>query len=422
MVEKSAKEVDRRGFLRSSTSAAAGLASLLVPSRAEALQPNNSERKKQQPAEELPAGVPRRKAGKLTQTVVFHAGEHNVPSMRIPAIVLSKRGTLLAFCEARVGTDRSRTDLVLKRSEDGGESWGPLQLVLKARKALDAIVNPCPVVDTSNGTTYCFSTLFPDGDVPIREWEARKRFGVIRTIITKSTDDGITWSSPLDITEQITNVKTDIGKKTGPGAGIQTSDGRLVIPYGIGPELESRAMIVYSDDHGKSWKAGGRTKSTSTETQVVELSDGSLRLDMRNQRPKEEPVHCRYYAISRDGGRTWTEPVRDGELIDTACQGSILRHPFRQKGQDKDPILFANPAAAFQNRVNMTVRMSYDDGKTWPVAKTVHPGPCAYCCLVSLPDGTVGLLYENGTEHRYQRISFARFDLKWLARGRVSKG
>ena len=356
--------------------------------------------------------------GTLRQTVVFRAGENGYKNMRIPGIVLSKQGTLLAFCEGRVGADRSRTDVVLKRSQDGGRTWGPMQVILKARKETDAYANVCPVADTMTGTIFFFVTLFPDGPVEIREWEARKRYGVIRTLVMKSTDDGLTWSAPLDITEQITDVKTDIGKKTGPGAGIQTSDGRLVIPYGIGPELESRAMIVYSDDHGETWHAGGRVDSRSTETQVVELSDGSLRLDTRNQRPQEEP-HCRYYSISRDGGRTWTDPVRDEALLDTACQASILRHPFRQRGRDRDPILFANAASGFQNRVNMTVRLSFDDGRTWPVARTVHPGPSAYCCLVSLPDGTIGLLYEGGG-WVYQRINFARFDLEWLKQGRVA--
>ncbi len=352
--------------------------------------------------------------GTLRQTVVFRAGQEGYKNMRIPGIVVSKQGTLLAFCEGRVGADRSRTNVVLKRSHDGGQTWGPMQLVLEAQQDTDAYANVCPVADAITGDIFFFVTLFPDGPVEIRQWEARKRYGVIRTLVTKSTDDGLTWSPPIDITEQITDVKTDIGKKTGPGAGIQTTNGRLVIPYGIGPELESRAMIVYSDDHGETWHAGGRVDSKSTETQVVELSDGSLRLDTRNQRPQEEP-HCRYYSISRDGGQTWTEPVRDVALLDTACQASILQHPFRQPGHDKNPILFANAAATFQNRVNMTVRMSYDDGSTWPVAKSIHPGPSAYCCLVSLPDGSVGLLYEGG-DWVYERITFARFDLEWLTR------
>ena len=350
--------------------------------------------------------------GTLHQTVVFRAGQGGYNNMRIPGIVLSKQGTLLAFCEGRVGADRSRTNVVLKRSYDGGRSWGPLQIVLEAEKETDAYANVCPVADTITGAIFFFVTLFPDGPVEIRKWEALRRYGVIRTLVTKSTDDGLTWSAPTDITEQITDVKTDIGKKTGPGAGIQTAAGRLVIPYGVGPELESRAMIVYSDDHGETWHAGGRVDSKSTETQVVELSDGSLRLDTRNQRPQEEP-HCRYYSISRDGGETWTEPVRDEALLDTACQASILRHPFRLPEYDIDPILFANAASTFQNRVNMTVRLSCDDGKSWPIAKSVHTGPSAYCCLVSLPDGTIGLLYEGG-DWVYERINFARFDLEWL--------
>ena len=357
--------------------------------------------------------------GELTQNVVFHQGENGYSNMRIPGIVLSKNQTLLAFCEGRVGGDRSRTDIVLKRSQDGGRTWGPMQLVLESQKETDAYANVCPVADTITGTIFFFVTLFPDGPVEIRKWEALKRYGVIRTLITKSTDDGLTWSPPIDITEQITDVTADIGKKTGPGAGIQTSDGRLVSPYGFGPEMESETAIVYSDDHGETWKIGGRVESKSTETQVVELSDGSLRMDSRNQRFQEEP-HCRYYSISRDGGKTWTEQVRDEALLDTACQASILRHPFRQPGQDRDPILFANPASTYVHRVNMTVRMSYDDGNTWPVARTVHPGPSAYCSLVSLPDGSIGLLYEGGPQSRYQRIYFARFDVEWLTQYSVS--
>ena len=285
--------------------------------------------------------------GTLRQTVVFHAGLEGYKNMRIPGIVLSKQGTLLAFCEGRVGADRSRTNVVLKRSHDGGQTWGPMQLVLEAEQETDAYANVCPVADTITGDLFFFVTLFPDGPVEIRQWEARRRYGVIRTLVTKSTDDGLTWSAPIDITEQITDVKTDIGKKTGPGAGIQTSNGRLVIPYGIGPELESRAMIVYSDDHGETWHAGGRVDSKSTETQVVELSDGRLRLDTRNQRPQEEP-HCRYYSISQDGGETWTEPVRDTALLDTACQASILQHPFRQPGHDKNPSCSRTPPRPFK--------------------------------------------------------------------------
>ncbi len=354
----------------------------------------------------------------MEETVVFRAGEHGVQSMRIPGMVTSARGTLLAFCEARDGGDRTPTDLVLKRSQDGGRTWGPLQLVVKAR-GLDAVMNPCPVVDASTGTIHCLSNIFPDGDMDLH-----RQPGKVRTIISRSDDDGLAWSPPQDITGSILDPSSDYGKVTGPGAGIQTDSGRLVVPFGLGPEERCRGMIVYSDDHGRTWQAGGRIRSTSTETQVVELSDGSLRLDMRNQNPEEKPMHCRYYSISRDGGQTWTEPARDPGLVDVRCQASILRYPFKvppgQEGQGRrehrgHPILFANPASGYGDRVNMTVRLSWDDGRTWPVARTVHPGPSAYCCLAALRDGRIALLYEGGEGHRYDRISCAVFDLEWLA-------
>jgi sialidase-1 len=344
----------------------------------------------------------------MEQTIVFRAGEHGVSSMRIPGLVTSIEGTLLAFCEARDGGDRTPTDLVLKRSEDGGRTWGPLQLVAKAR-GLDAIMNPCPVVDASTGAIHCFSNTFPGGD-----WDCHREPGRVRTIVSRSDDDGLSWSSPEDITEAILDVSSDYGKVTGPGAGIQTGRGRLVIPFGLGPEERCQGMIVYSDDHGSSWHAGGRTRSTSSETQVVELSDGSLRLDMRNQGPEEKPMHCRCRSISRDGGQTWTEPAPDPGLVDVRCQGSILRYPFEVPGHDTNPILFANPASSYGSRVNMTVRLSHDDGRTWPISRTIHEGPSAYCCLAALPDGRISLLYEGGEERPYEGLRCAVFDLEWL--------
>jgi sialidase-1 len=275
---------------------------------------------------------------------------------------------------------------------------------------MDAVMNPCPVVDSATGTIHCFANIFPEGD-----WELHRQPGKVRTIVTKSDDDGLSWSPPDDITDSIINASIEYGKATGPGAGIQASGGRLVIPLGLGPEEACQGTIIYSDDHGDSWRLGGRTRSTSTELQVVELSDGSLRLDMRNQNPEEKPRHYRYYSISNDKGGTWTEPVTDPGLVDVRCQASILRYPFEV--DEVYPILFANPSSGYNDRVNMTVRLSYDDGTTWPVARTVYTGPSAYCCLATLPDGRIGLLYECGDEGPYEKISFACFDLNWLRRG-----
>jgi sialidase-1 len=346
----------------------------------------------------------------MQTTTVFSRDENNVPSMRIPGAEVAPDGTILAFCEARDSGDRSPTDMVLKRSEDGGRSWGPLQLVAKAH-GRDAMMNPCPVTDHETGSTFLVFNRFPEGT-----HEEHAEPGAVRTLVTRTDDAGKTWSPIRDITEDVIDTANEYGKATGPGRGIQDTDGRLLVPLGIGEEDQYGTLIV-SEDHGETWSSSSRTPATSTELQVEELADGPLRLDMRNQGPAEEPQHCRYYAISRDGGDNWTDPSRDTDLVDVQCQGSIARFSRKDAGADRDRLLFANPDSGYNHRVNMTVKLSYDEGESWPVARTIHPGPSAYCCLAPLPDGQIGLLFENGEENPYERISFARFSLEWLTRG-----
>lgn len=345
----------------------------------------------------------------METTTVFRQGENNVNIMRIPGAAVASDGTVLAFCEARDAGDRSPTDMVLKRSTDGGRSWGPLQLVAKA-PGRDAMMNPCPVTDRETGRVFLFFQRFPEGS-----YEDHARPGAVRTLVSGSDDAGRTWDGPRDITEEVIDTGEEYGKATGPGCGIQTEDGRLVVPLGIG-EGEQFATLIVSDDHGKTWRSTSRTRATSTETQVVELADGSLRLDMRNQGPEEEPRHCRCYAITRDGGRSWSEVQRDTGLVDVRCQGSIARLRRQDRGAGRSRILFANPDSSYQDRVNMTVKLSYEEGQSWPVARTVYAGPSAYCCLAPMGNETIGLLFENGKEGPYERISFARFGLDWLTR------
>lgn len=343
-------------------------------------------------------------------TTVFRREENNVPIMRIPGATVTSDGTVLAFCEARDAGDRSPTDMVLKRSADGGRSWGPLQLVAKAH-GRDAMMNPCPVTDHEAGCTFLVFNLFPEGS-----HEEHAQPGNVRTLVSRTADEGKTWSAMRDITEDVIDPANEYGKATGPGRGIQDSDGRLVVPLGIGEEDQYGTLVV-SEDHGETWSSTSRTPATSTELQVEELVDGALRLDMRNQGPPEEPQHCRCYAITRDGGENWTDLSRDAGLVDVKCQGSIARLSRRDAGADRDRLLFANPDSGYNHRVNMTVKLSYDEGENWPVARTIHPGPSAYCCLAPLADGEIGLLFENGAENPYERISFARFTLEWLTHG-----
>jgi sialidase-1 len=167
--------------------------------------------------------------------------------------------------------------------------------------------------------------------------------------------------------------------------------------------------VIYSDDHGQTWKLGGWVRPQMDESQVIELDDGDggLLLNMRNT----AKANLRAQSLSHDGGQTWTAPEFLPELVEARCQGSLLRYNWAD-GKEPGHLLFSNPASP--RRRDLTVRVSRDDGKTWPVSKTLHEGPAAYSCLSVLPDKSIGCLYECGRANPYEKISFARFSLEWL--------
>jgi sialidase-1 len=151
---------------------------------------------------------------------------------------------------------------------------------------------------------------------------------------------------------------------------------------------------------------GGEADLDTNECQAAELADGALMLNMRSYRGKG----CRAVQTSADGGLTWSTVVDDRTLVDPVCQASLLRHPASGRSR----LLFANAADTLHRR-RMTVRLSYDEGRTWPYAKTIHYGPAAYSSLTALKDGSVGLLYEKDD---YRSLAFARFTLEWLTDGK----
>jgi sialidase-1 len=169
------------------------------------------------------------------------------------------------------------------------------------------------------------------------------------------------------------------------------------------------AHVIYSDDHGKTWDWSKAIGPKMNECQIVELAEpkGTLMLNMRNYLG----VNRRAHSLSYDGGLTWSAPEVDPQLDDPVCQASILRCSWPST---KDPgrILFANPAST--NRRNLTVRVSYDDGKSWPVSKSLDAGLSAYSCLAILPDKSIGCLYERGFGTPYEKIILSRFSLSWL--------
>src|SRR6185369_16189208 len=161
---------------------------------------------------------------------------------------------------------------------------------------------------------------------------------------------------------------------------------------------------------GANWKLGGTIGDNCNECQVVELADSTLLMNMRSYHGKNR----RALSTSHDGGMTWSEPVLDEALIEPVCQASLLRYT-EARTHRKNRLLFSNPAST--KRENLTVRLSYDEGKTWPVARPLHPGPSAYSCLTVLPDMTIGCLYEGGEKKAAERIVFAQFSLEWLTDG-----
>ncbi|MDX2151216.1 MAG: sialidase family protein [Bryobacteraceae bacterium] len=337
------------------------------------------------------------RAGTISQTDLFVAGEGDYHTYRIPSLIRSKRGTLLTFCEGRKGGrgDSGDIDIVLRRSTDGGRTWRPAATIHD--HGADTIGNPCPVVDRKTGVIFLLLTMNA-GHVTEKQIIDQSVAETRRVLVSSSRDDGVTWTAPADITGDVKDPSWT-WYATGPGVGIQLRNGRMVIPcdHAAAGTKEFHSHCIFSDDGGRTWTRGEPTGEKVNECQVVELRDGSLLLNMRSYHGKNR----RAIARSRDGGRTWGEISLDETLVEPVCQASLIRAG--------GVLLFSNPAS--RKRERMTVRVSRDEGRTWPQLLELEPGPSAYSCLSPLGRGEFGCLYERGTESPYERITLARFRL-----------
>jgi sialidase-1 len=236
--------------------------------------------------------------------------------------------------------------------------------------------------------------------------------------VTSSADDGVTWAVPREITSTVK--KPDwTWCATGPGVGTQLRhgphQGRLIVPcdhYQRG-KTGSYSHVIWSDDHGKTWELGGRIPGgIGNECQLVELTNGDLIMNMRafrDRKTRDRPYLERTVSISSDGGAIWSDPVPIAALPEPACQASLIRC-FPSNDADRPWLLFSNPADR-QERQRMTVRLSKDDGKSWPFSKEIEPEQAAYSCLAMLPDGRVACLYERDD---YKQVALTVFSLEWL--------
>lgn len=356
---------------------------------------------------------------------VFTPAQDGFKSIRIPSVVVSRKGTVLAFAEGRAAyADQAKNKIILKRSHDGGKTWEAVAVI--AQDGDNALNNPCAVVERESGLIILMYQSYP---AKVSERSGKIQTGytgalVVRNWIISSNDDGVSWSQPRDVTRETKRETTVTTVASGPGIGIQIRHGkhagRILFPFNEGPFGIWNIYAVYSDDHGKTWAMGkiapgglikdkaGKATSTVNEAQFVELQDGAIRFNVRRWSGKALRKTC----ISTDGGESWSAVEDVKELSDPGCMASIYRYTDPADGQ-KSRILFSGPQST--RRDNGTIFISYDEGKSWPVKRVLREGSFAYSCLTSLHDGTIGCLFEaDGTS----KIVFARFSLEWLTHGR----
>ena len=338
---------------------------------------------------------------------LFESGTSGYNTFRIPAIIRTQKGTLLAFAEGRKNSssDTGDIDLVIKCSEDNGKTWSELSVIWD--DGVNVCGNPAPVVDRQSGNVFLLSTwnLGSDHESEIISETSKD---TRRVFVLISTDDGRTWSDAREITAS-TKLSNWTWYATGPCHGIQINNGkykdRLIVPC---DHIESGtnkyfSHIIYSDDHGKTWKIGGTTQQDQVnECSVAELPAGRLMLNMRNY---DRTQKTRKVSVSDDGGKTWSGIYSDPVLIEPICQGSLL-----STEPDCKKLLFMNPADE-NSRKNMTLRLSTDEGRNW-TSKVIFPGPSAYSDIVILATGNIGCLMELGHIWPYQGIVYREVSIE----------
>ncbi|MBI4893950.1 MAG: exo-alpha-sialidase [Acidobacteria bacterium] len=354
---------------------------------------------------------------------LFESGAGGYESYRIPGIVVAPKGSVLAYCEARKSNpnDWGETDILLRRSTDGGRSFAPPANI--AHIAGPVAENPAGVAQklAAPGVLY-------DNPLAISDRKAHcvhLLFCVeyMRAFHIRSDDDGATWSQPKEITSAFQSFRPGYPWQViaiGPGHGIQLRNGRLVaavwLSTGTGSHAHrpSAAATIYSDDHGRTWRNGdiavpnGPEFVNPSEGALAQLSSGEVMLNLRTEGARAR----RTVLTSPDGATRWSAPQFQPELPDPVCFGSLLEDP---KGKR---LLFINPDN-FENRQrkNLAVRVSRDNGRTWPEKHVVDPGWAAYSDIAMAPNGDLLCFYERGAAG----ASRMQYNYLTLTRLRLSK-
>lgn len=363
--------------------------------------------------------------------VLRAAGQDNCDTYRIPGLVTTNSGTLIAVYDNRYNNSKDLqedVDIGMSRSTDGGQTWEPMRVIMDMGEwggnpeRLNGIGDPCILYDEKNSTIWVAALWMSGGSEKDMLWWASKP-GMKPTetgqfVLAKSTDDGLTWSEPINITEQIKDPAWQLLLQ-GPGMGISMKNGTLVFPAQFKADIGEKALdggqytchstLVYSTDGGENWQIGTGAKPNTTEAQVAELSDGTLMLNMRddlNRKDKSE-TNGRAVSVTNDMGKTWqTHPTSNSALPEPNCMASLISAEILVDGSKKHVLFFSNPNNK-NERKNMTIKASLDDGKTWPEEYQVElneVGGYGYSCLAMVDENTVGILYEGVKDLFFQKV------------------
>ena len=358
-------------------------------------------------------------------TIIHKQGQFGCHTFRIPAMVATNKGTLLAVYDMRYNSRRDlqgHMDIGLSRSTDGGETWARPVPIMDMKKfgGLPEDQNGCSdpniLVDRKTGEIMV-SAVWTHGKPGTHQWVGKGSepghsiHKSSQFMMVRSKDDGLTWSEPENWTKRLKDPKWCLFAPA-PGNGINLMDGTLVMPtQGRDPTGLPFSNFMWSKDHGKSWTLSSPARDNTTECSVAELKDGSLMLNIRDNRNRKDKskTNGRAVSVTKDMGKTWKVHSSDhGALPEPVCMASLISHDLKD---GRRVLFFSNPNSKYK-REKMTVRMSLDQGKTWPKSILLDQKGGAYSSLAMVDDRTLGILYESSVADMvFQKIKLSEFGL-----------